>query len=256
MVFDVQELAQRMLADYDARTPGLLFAEQIDLTIHQAYAIQAEVARLREARGERVIGYKVGCTSPAVQQQLGIGEPIFARVFDTGCVPSGTMLSFDRFDNLAVEGELAVRLGRDLTPADEPEACRAAVASVFPVIELHHYVLRSLRPAIAELIANGGMHAGVVAAEQESEVGFAGWGNLGVWIDDRRVGAIAGTELAGAVIKSVNWLAHKLAEAGLSLARGQVVLTGSQLPLYPVRPGNKVTVVAPPLGRGTAIIVP
>ena len=93
MVVDLQELAQRMLADYDARTPGQVFAEPLDLTTVQAYALQAEIAWLREERGEKVIGYKVGCTSPAVQQQLGIGEPIFARIFDTGCFPCGATLS-------------------------------------------------------------------------------------------------------------------------------------------------------------------
>ncbi len=47
----------RMLADYDARMPGLLFSEPINMTASQAYALQAEIARLREARGEKVIGY-------------------------------------------------------------------------------------------------------------------------------------------------------------------------------------------------------
>ena len=72
MVDAAQELARQMLADYDARTPGQLFGEPLGLTTVQAYALQAEIARLRQQRGERVIGYKVGCTSPAVQQQLGL----------------------------------------------------------------------------------------------------------------------------------------------------------------------------------------
>ncbi len=53
MVVDLQELAQRMLADYDAKTPAQLFAEPIDLTLHLAYSLQAEIARLREKRGKR-----------------------------------------------------------------------------------------------------------------------------------------------------------------------------------------------------------
>ncbi len=89
---DLQELARRMLADYDARTPGRLLAEPLDLTTVQAYALQAEIARLREERGEKVIGYKVGCTSRAIQAQLGVDEPIFGRLFDTGCFRSGTRL--------------------------------------------------------------------------------------------------------------------------------------------------------------------
>ena len=87
MVVDLQELAQRMLADYDARTPGQLFGGPLDLTTAQAYALQAEIARLREQRGEKVIGYKVGCTSRPIQTQLGVKEPIFGRLFDTECHP-------------------------------------------------------------------------------------------------------------------------------------------------------------------------
>src|SRR6516165_523598 len=99
MVVDLQELAQRMLVDYDATTPCQVFGEPLDLTTVQAYALQAEPARLREQRGEIVIGYKVGCTSRVMQRQLGIDEPIFARVFDTGCFLSGEQLSFSRFAN-------------------------------------------------------------------------------------------------------------------------------------------------------------
>ena len=115
-----------------------------------------------------MIGYKVGCTSTAMQKQLGIGEPIFAAIFDTGCFPYGAELSYRCFTNLAVEGELAVRLGRDLpAPLVGENACQAAIASVFPVIELHHYVLHSPQPSLVELVASGGMHAGFVGAEVE-----------------------------------------------------------------------------------------
>src|ERR1700680_1848930 len=114
MVDAAQELARQMLADYDARTPGQLFGEPLDLTTVQAYALKAEIARLREQRGERVIGYKVGCTSRTIQVQLGVKEPIFGRLFDAECHPSGVHLSSARYANLAVEGEMAVRLSKDL----------------------------------------------------------------------------------------------------------------------------------------------
>ncbi len=145
MVADLQELARRMLAGYDARTPGQLFAVPLDLTTALAYALQTEIARLREERGERVIGYKVGCTSRAIQVQLGVKEPIFGRLFDTECHPSGVHLSTANYNNLAVEGEFAVRLSKDLPvgPLTANE-CREAIAEVSQVIELH--------PCIGELI--------------------------------------------------------------------------------------------------------
>src|SRR2546423_11515936 len=85
--------AHDLLADLDARRPGRCFVPPEGLTTPRAYALQHEVVRLREARGERVIGYKIGCTSRVIQAQLGTREPIFGRVFDTGCFPSGSRLS-------------------------------------------------------------------------------------------------------------------------------------------------------------------
>jgi len=64
MDFSVRGLATRQLADYRARTPGTFFGEDDHLTLADAYAIQAEVARLRSADGEPVAGYKVGATGP------------------------------------------------------------------------------------------------------------------------------------------------------------------------------------------------
>ncbi len=257
MAADLQALTRRMLADYDARTPGQVFGEPLDLATAEAYALQEEIARLREQRGEKVIGYKVGCTSPAVQQQLGIGEPIFARIFDTGCFRCGAQLSYRGYANLAVEGELAVRLGRDLSPTGlGSDECRAAIASAFPVIELHQYVLRSPQPALAELIASGGMHAGFVLAEEEPEVGLPDLESLSVWIDDQRMGLAAGADVTGLAVRSVRWLADRLAASGLTLASGQVVLTGSPLPLYPLRPGSSVVAAVAPFGRSSAVIGP
>ena len=169
MRFDLHELARRMLASYDSRMQSAQVAEASALTSSQAYELQTEIARLREQRGERVIGYKVGCTSSVIQAQLGVDEPIFGRLFATECYPSGVHLSASRFANLAVEGELAIRLGKDLSgSAVSEDACREAIDTVFPVIELHHLVLPATPPHGPWLIASGGMHGGFVPAEWET----------------------------------------------------------------------------------------
>ncbi len=67
---------------------------------------------------------------------------------------------------------------------------------------------------------------------------------------------VAGADLTGLAIRSVLWLANRLAEGGLTLARGQVVLTGSLLNLYPVRPGSRVVAAVAPFGRSSAVIGP
>jgi hypothetical protein len=88
--------------------------------------------------------------------------PIRGFVYETESYPSGAELSHASYTNLAIEGELAVRLG------DGVEIVR-----VFPVIELHNYVFRSATPALQELVANSGLHAGVVLPATEG-VGWRG----------------------------------------------------------------------------------
>jgi 2-keto-4-pentenoate hydratase len=259
MIVDLQEVAERMLADYDARTPGQLVGEPLDLSTAQAYALQAETARLRERRGEKVIGYKVGCTSRPIQAQLGVNEPIFGRLFDTECQPSGVHLSSSRYANLAVEGEMAVRLSQDLAgeslSADE---CRDAIALMFPVIELHHYVLPWAWPPEQSLIASNGMNAGFVSAEAETRCSaLASFANkLSIRINEVVVGAVEDAASLTCPIESLRWLAGRLAPFGLQLCKGQVILTGSPLRLFPVAPGDRIVVEAPPFGASCVEIDP
>ena len=103
----IQRWASRQLADYDARQPGTVFAEGVVLDVTQGYELQSAVAQLRCDRGERTIGYKVGCTSPAIRAQLGIDHCVSGRLYDDSEQhSSGAVLSRKGFANLAIEGEL------------------------------------------------------------------------------------------------------------------------------------------------------
>src|SRR4051794_15487396 len=239
MLVDLEELARRMLADDDARAPGQCAGDLAELTTTRAYELQAEIARLREERGEKLIGYKIGCTSRAIQEQLGVRQPIYGRVFDTGCHRSGARLSCSRFVNLAVEGELAVRLAADLPyPPRSDEQCAAAVGSVFPVIELHDYVLRCDPPCAAELIARNGMHAGLVAGEEQSEAfrPMPAFQGIRVRINEELAASTTNPWAMGSPGAAIRWLAQGLGELGLPLLRGQVILTGSVMSLLPLGP--------------------
>jgi 2-keto-4-pentenoate hydratase len=249
--------ARHLLADFDSLRQWRSFVPPDELTLEQAYTLQGEVARLREERGERVIGYKIGCTSPAIQAQLGIREPICARLFDTNRFPAASRLSRNRFANLAIEGELAIRLSQELhrVPATDQEYIRA-VECVFPVIELHHYVLPVSKHAVVPLVASGGMHAGLVLAERETQCsdGVPAVTQLDVAINDRIAGESREPWTMGGPAATLRWLSARLAEWGLRVLPGQVILTGSALPLFPVGPGSRVVAEARPIGRSSVEI--
>jgi 2-keto-4-pentenoate hydratase len=168
-------------------------------------------------------------------------------------------LSSARYANLAVEGEMAVRLSKDL-PSEPPSAeeCREAIAEVFPVIELHHYVVPGAWPPGQWLIASNGMHAGLVLAEVETRYsGLANFAHsLSIRINEVVVGAVGDAASLTCPIESLRWLAGRLAQFGLQLCKGQVILTGSPMKLYPVAPGSRIIVEAPPLGASCVEIDP
>ena len=250
MGFSVGGLAARQLADYRARTPGTFFGEEDHphLDLDDAYAVQGEVARLPAAEGEPVAGYKVGCTGPNVREQFGMDGPIRGFVYEIELYPCGAKLSHASYANLAIEGELAVRLGED-----------AQIVRIFPVIELHNYVFRSKTPNLQELIANNGVHAGVVLPATEG-VGWRGEeplaGTLRVEINGRTVDEGPMSGVPGGPAGSVEWLRRQLNAYGLALRPRQLVLTGTPLGLYTVRPGDSVRVTAERLGTVEATVAP
>lgn len=232
---DLADIARRQLADYDAHRPGSFFRDApFRLTVAQAYEVQRRVAELRVARGEGIAGYKTGCVSAAVQRQLGIDRPVFGHLFTTELHVSGVTLDPAAFDNLAIEGEFAVRMGED--------AAGLAIAEVVAVIELHNNVFRGDMQTAEELIANNALHAGVVlpltggSRELEDEISVF------------RNGEVLGTQTCGAIpgglFGSVVSVANHLALSGRGLMRGDLVLTGSPLPLYAVRAGDSIHVRA------------
>ncbi len=238
----VRGFAARQLADYRAGRPGTLFAEgdHPHLTLGEAYALQAQVATLRAAEGEPVAGYKVGCTGSGTREQFGMDGPIRGFLYSSELHPFRSKLSYASYANLAIEGEIAVRLGDD-----------AEIAHVFPIIELHNYVFRSKSPNLQELIANNGLHAGVVlpatdGAQWRGDEPLAGV--LRVTINGERVeeGPVSG--VPGGPAGSVEWLRGHLPEYGLNLRPRQLILTGTPLSLIPVRPGDSLCVTAEGLG--------
>ncbi len=246
--------ASRQLADYDALQPGTMFAEGVVLDVGHAYELQAAVAQLRRDRGERIIGYKIGCTSSVIRAQLGIDHCVTGRLFDSEQHSSGGVLSRQNFANLAIEGELAVELSCEPTEQDffgcEIPAC---VARVFPVIELHHHVIRGGQASAAELIANNAIHAGFVAGDgidpgdlcDEWSLESAA---LSIVADGRLLDECGGSALVQTIHSSLKWLTDVVRNRGDQLSAGQIILTGSIPRLIPIAENCRLRVDAPPFG--------
>jgi 2-keto-4-pentenoate hydratase len=229
------ELADRQWRDYRAREPGTCFADTgFVLSLPQAYDLQQAVSALRVAAGDRVIGYKVGCTGPGTVAQFGMEGPIRGCLYNSEIHQTGDELDMAAFAHLAIEGEMALRIGDD-----------GQIAAAFPVIELHHFVFRAPRKTLVELVANNGLNAGIVLPEEawlSSRTYLAKGAVLSVRVNCSVLGSGDLWPLPGGPVASLGWLRRHLAEFKLTLLPGQIVLAGTPLGLYPVESGDHIAV--------------
>jgi len=231
----LKTLAARQWHDYQRRTPGTYFAEARDwLTLDEAYAVQMEVARLRCDAGDAVVGYKVGCIGSGVVEQFGMSGPIHARLFRSEIRNSGERLQYNAYANLAIEGEMAVRIGPN-----------GGIDAAFPVIELHHFVFRGPRKTLAELVANNGINAGAVISSHRTLMreDWTTARTLCVVVNGVTIDAGALWAMRGGAAEAIEWLRDDLGRFGASLKPGDLVLAGTPLGLNPVKPGDHVMVL-------------
>lgn len=231
----LQTLAARQWHDYRQCTPGTYFAEpQASLTLEEAYNVQIEVARLRCTAGDTIAGYKVGCVGPGIAEQFGMSGPIHARLFRSEIWNSGATLQQRSYSNLAIEGEMAVRIDAD-----------GRIAAAFPVIELHHFVFRAARKTLAELVANNGINAGVIVPDHLTTVALDDWANahtLSVTVNGATIDAGPLWAMTSGATEAIEWLRGDLNRFGMALKPGDIVLTGTPLGLHPVKAGDHVVV--------------
>lgn len=251
---EIQQTAEQMLADYDAGRANQIFAVRGTdwLSLEQSYNIQSAVAELRRARGECCLGYKVGCISHTIQKQFGLSEPVHGYLWNSELLTSGSRLRCGplggkgkRFVNLAIEGEIAVRLARAVEPRISSDNLVRCIEHLFPVIELHNYVFRGHSPTSQELVAGNAMHAGFVApvSSEKQSAPLSDQAEIRIEINGDLVEAKTASEVPGGPLGSVRWLASSLALRKEALRAGDIVLTGSPGRLIPVAGGSHIVVL-------------
>jgi 2-keto-4-pentenoate hydratase len=204
------------------------------------------------------VGYKIGCTSPVMQQYLDIPHPCGGGVFAKGVHPSGVSLRAKDFVRVGVECEIAVRLSRDLPSSDAPftaDTVAEAIEAYLPAIEIvdDRYVKWETMGA-PTLVADDFFAAGCVlgtpvarsaAPDLLSVTGRA-------LINGVEVGRGTGADVLGHPHHALAWLANHLAEDDKSLRAGEIVLTGSLVKTIWLNAGDSVVMELSGLGNVAA----
>jgi 2-oxo-hept-3-ene-1,7-dioate hydratase len=220
-----------------------------EMTMDDAYFVQDAWLRVKLARGRKIIGHKIGLTSRAMQQAVGIDTPDSGFLLDDMLFADGGNVSCDRFIGLRVEAELAFVLkaplsGANLTISD----VLAATDHVSPALELLDTRIFRVDPetrrtrSVLDTISDNAANAGIVMGDAR----FAPESHDLRWIGAivSKNGAVEETGLAAGVLghpaTGVAWLAARLEERGKSLQAGDIVLAGSFIRPIEVGRGDKI----------------
>jgi 2-keto-4-pentenoate hydratase len=226
-------------AFWDARIRGEYFPRAWfdKLSIDQVYRIQLGVIARRCAAGERQIGWKVGLTAPAIQQQFGFHEPVFGCILDA--IPSGHIFAAADLISPGFENELCMRLGRDLSGHVTIDEARAAIDVVHPSLE----IIETRGPfteQIALALADNAQQKAVVLGDPVALPPHLETIEARVIINGQTVATGTGDAVLGNPLNSVVWLAGKLVEYGRSLRQGEIIMTGSFTRQFPIAPGDRI----------------
>lgn len=239
-----REHAKRL---YNALKTGELLPplrQDIDNEIPAAYAIQEAFTELRLADGERIVGKKIGLTSPAVQAQLGVDQPDYGMLYDSMAVTSGSAISMEELQQPKVEGELAFVLGADLLGPEitMAELC-SAISEVRASIEIVGSRIENWDIQISDTVADNASASHYVLGDDSQELSQIN--TVTATMKLYKNGALSsegsGAACMGDPLNAALWLAQKMAKNNRPLLKGEVLLSGALGPMVPVVKGDEFT---------------
>lgn len=230
-----------------------LIGREPDLTLDDAYRISLGILARREAEGERVVGKKIGATSRAVQDMLKVNQPDYGFLTDRMRYREGTPVPVSReLIQPKAEGEIAFVLKRDLMgPGVTPADVLAATEGVAPCFEIVDSRVRDWKITIQDTIADNASSGLFVVSDKLTSVHEVDLVTCGMvlWKNGEVIATGAGAAALGSPVNCMVWLANAMGAYGMPLKAGEVILSGSLVPLIPIAAGDIMEVAVGGLGR-------
>ena len=238
-------------AQFKATPCAPLSATNPDLTCEDAYEIQSiNINRRMTEKGlfgtrARLVGRKIGVTSRAVQGWLEVSEPDFGGLLCDMSVGDGATANISKLLQPRVEGEIAFVLKKPLFgPGVTPAQVVAATDFILPAIEIIDSRIADWKFKIQDTIADNASSGMFVVGSRPSSLDAINLRTVGMalWKNGTVVSTGAGAACMGNPVNAVVWLVNKLGEFGVSLAAGELILSGALGPVSPVVKGDFVSV--------------
>lgn len=231
---------------YDAlrgrKTLTPLIEQDPSLTIDDAYAISLDFLARRQADGEKVVGKKIGVTSKAVQDMLGVHQPDFGFLTDWMYVEGDIDIDDKALIAPRAEAEIAFVLKQGLKgPGVTAADVLAATQSIVPCFEIVDSRITDWKIAIVDTVSDNASCGVYVLGEDRLDPAGLDLPGLHVAVtkNGEPLSEGYGRAVQGDPAQAVAWLANTLGEYGVTLDAGDVILSGSLVPLAPAVKGDR-----------------
>ena len=246
MTTSAKAIADQLDNAWRSRTPIAPITEAFGIAdVATAYAIQTAWSDLRLARGERIVGRKIGLTSEAIQAQLGVSEPDYGALWQSShyaAADGHVVIPTSDFLQPRIEGEIAFRIARPLRSGTvTAEAVIEASDACALAVEIVDSRIADWRIKLIDTIADNASYGGFALGPWDAAMRLADLPALAMTITHNGNHAAEGVGAAalGSPARSTAWLANKLIELGVGLEPGDIVISGGLTKMLPVTAGDR-----------------
>jgi 2-oxopent-4-enoate/cis-2-oxohex-4-enoate hydratase len=242
----------------EGTTVAPLISRHSSLSIDEAYAISLAVLAKREADGEKVIGKKIGVTSKAVQDMLGVHQPDFGFLTDSMLVEGDIDISANGLIQPRAEAEIGFILKDSLKgPGVTAEQVIDATEAIVPCFEIVDSRIQDWKIGIVDTVADNASCGVYVLGGARADPRAHDLPNLHVTVtkNGKPLSEGYGHAVQGSPAEAVAWLANTLGAYGVTLEAGDVILSGSLVPLEPATVGDVFEMELHGVGSCTARFV-
>lgn len=235
-----------------------LMARDATLTVDDAYAISLNALKRREADGEKVIGKKIGVTSKAVQDMLGVHQPDFGFLTDQMWIEGDIDIAATGLIQPRAEAEIAFILKSDLNgPGITAADVLAATESIAPCFEIVDSRIQDWKIGIVDTVADNASCGVFVVGDARVDPRDFDLPALHVTVtkNGEPLSEGYGSAVQGSPLQAVAWLANTLGAHGVTLNAGDIILSGSLVPLAPAVAGDVFEMELHGIGRCVARFV-
>jgi 2-keto-4-pentenoate hydratase len=248
----VAQISAELIEAERSRVPILALTDRFsDVSYEDAYAIQLTTFDTYVKGGAVIVGKKIGLTSKAMQDQMGIREPDYGMITDRMVAREGAPIPMSSLILPKIEPEIAFLLKEDLKgPGVNVANVIEATEGVMPAFEVIDSRYKDWKITVKDSISDNASAGIMILGGKLTPIKDLDLRYVGLVLEKNGslVSTAAGAAVLGNPAQSVAWLANKLTEYGISLKKGEFVMSGSLVQAVGVEAGCHLTATFDRLG--------